>query len=56
MQDTTRIHVAADTKEELIQRINKVNELYKIYDIHDRNVILTPHDLDEIFQGLDYDL
>lgn len=56
MQDTTRIHVVADTKEELMQRINKVNELYQIFDTEDRNVILTPHDLDEVYRGLNYEL
>ena len=56
VQDTTRIHVVADTKEELIQRIDKVNELYKLIDPNGRNIILTPHDLKEVYAGLTYDL
>lgn len=56
VQDTTRIHLYADSKEELIERINKVNELYKIYDAEGRNIILTPHNTREIYEGLDYDL
>lgn len=56
VQDTTRIHLYADTKEELIERINKVNELYKIYDAEGKNIILTPHNTREIYEGLDYDL
>lgn len=56
MQDTTRIHVCADNREDLIRRIAKVNELYKLLDIDGRNVILTPHDLDEIYKGLNYKL
>lgn len=56
VQDTTRIHVVADTKEELMARIAKVNELYQILDPEGRNIILKPHDLDEVLAGLDYEL
>lgn len=56
IQDTTRIHLYADTKEELIDRINCVNELYKLIDSSGRNIILKPHDTKEILSGLDYDL
>ena len=56
VQDTTRIHVTADTKEELIRRINKVNKLYRLLDSNGRNIILTPHDTREILRGLNYDL
>lgn len=54
VQDTTRIHLYADTKEELIERIDKVNELYKIYDLDGNNIILTPHDTQEVLHKLDY--
>lgn len=56
VQDTTRIHLYADTKEELIERINKVNELYQLIDPDGRNIILTPHDTQEVYDGLNYDL
>lgn len=56
VQDTTRIHLYADTKEELIERINKVNELYKITDSEGYNIVLKPHDTGEVYAGLDYDL
>lgn len=56
VQDTTRIHLYADTKEELIERIDKVNELYKLIDPNGRNIILTPHDTKEVYNGLDYEL
>ena len=56
VQDTTRIHLYGDTKEELIEHINKVNELYKILDKDGNNIILTPHDTEEVLRGLDYDL
>lgn len=56
VQDTTRIHLYADTKQELIQRIDKVNELYKIYNKEGKNIILKPHDTKEVLDGLDYSL
>lgn len=56
VQDTTRIHVVADTKEELMKRIEKVNELYELIDPSGRNIILKPHDTKEVLDGLDYDL
>lgn len=56
VQDTTRIHVVADTKEELMERIEKVNELYQLIDPNGRNIILKPHDTREVLAGLDYEL
>jgi len=56
VQDTTRIHVMADTKEELMERIDKVDELYQLLDPDGRNIILKPHDTAEVLRGLDYDL
>ena len=56
IQDTTRIHLLADTKDELIERINKVNELYKLINPKGENVILKPHDTEEIRSKLNYEL
>lgn len=56
VQDTTRIHVVADTKEELMERIDKVNELYQLINPEGRNIILKPHDTREVLAGLDYEL
>lgn len=56
VQDTTRIHVVADTKEELMERIDKVNELYQMLDADGNSVLLKPHDTREVLAGLDYDL
>ena len=56
VQDTTRIHLYADTKEELIERIDKVNELYQLINPEGRNIILTPHDTKEVYEGLNYNL
>ncbi len=56
VQDTTRIHVCADDKEELMHRIDKVDELYQILDPDGRNIILKPHDTQEVLRGLNYEL
>ena len=56
MQDTTRIHVVADTKEELIERIDKVNELFRMLDAEGNSVLLKPHDTKEVYKQLDYEL
>ncbi len=56
VQDTTRIHVMADTKEELMERIDRVNELYQILDKDGNSVLLKPHDTKEVLKMLDYEL
>jgi len=56
MQDTTRIHVVADTKEELVERIDKVNELFQMLDKDGNSVLLEPHDTAEVLKALDYSL
>lgn len=55
VQDATRIHVAADTKEELLQRIAKVNQTFRLLDPKGLDIILTPHNLHEVDKRLDYD-
>lgn len=56
VQDTTRIHVVADTKGELIERIDKVNELFQMLDKDGNSVLLKPHDTTKVLKTLDYDL
>lgn len=56
IQDTTRIHVMADTKEELIKRIDIVNELFGMYDAEGNSILLDPHNTAEVLKGLDYEL
>lgn len=56
VQDTTRIHLAADTKEELVERLNKTNELFQMLDAEGRNILLKPHDTKEVYEKLDYEL
>lgn len=56
VQDTTRIHLYADTKEELVERLDRANELYEILDTDGNNMVLLPHDTKLVYAGLDYDL
>lgn len=56
VQDTTRIHLAAESKEKLVERIDKANELFQILDADGRSIVLTPHDTKELYEKLDYNL
>lgn len=56
VQDTTRIHVMADTKEQLLERIKKTGELFQMYDKDGNSVLLKPHDIGEVEKKLDYEL
>ena len=56
VQDTTRIHIMADTKEELIERIDKAYELFEILDQNGNSILLNPHDTKELLAKLDYSL
>jgi len=56
VQDTTRIHVMADTKEELIERIDKANELFQMLDKDGNSALLKPHDTAQVLASLDYEL
>ena len=56
VQDTTRIHVAADTKEKLIERIDRVNQLFRMLDESGNSVLLKPHDTKEVLEQLNYEL
>ena len=56
VQDTTRIHVVADTKEELMERVKKAGELFQMFDTEGKSVLLKPHDTEEVLKKLDYKL
>lgn len=56
VQDTTRIHLVADTKEKLIERLNKTNELFQMFDSEGNSILLKPHDVKEVYDKLDYEL
>ncbi|MER2143508.1 MAG: hypothetical protein ABS888_06905, partial [Eubacteriales bacterium] len=56
VQDTTRIHIMADTRAQLIERIDRANELFRMLDGAGESVLLRPHDTAEVLRRLDYDL
>lgn len=56
LQDTTRIHVKADTKDELIEHIRTVNDTYRLIGTENKDLVLPPHNLEEIWRNLNYDL
>ena len=56
VQVTSRIHVCADTKEQLLSRIEKVNQLYKIVNEKGESILLNPHDICDVKNALNYDL
>lgn len=56
VQDTTRIHIVADTREELTERLDRVNELFGMSDKDGNSVLLEPHDTGEVLSALDYEL
>lgn len=56
VQDTTRIHVMAETREELMERVKKAGELFRMYDKDGNTVLLRPHDTDEVLKNLNYKL
>lgn len=56
VQVTSRIHIYADTKEQLLERIEKVNELYKVLNEKGENILLQPHDVGDIQKSLNYEL
>jgi len=46
----------ADTKAQLIERIDRANELFRMLDEAGESVLLRPHDTAEVLRRLDYDL
>ena len=56
VQDTTRIHVVAETKEDLLERVKKAGELFQMFDKDGNSVLLKPHDTEEVLKALDYEL
>lgn len=56
VQDTTRIHIVADTREDLMARVDRANELFRMLDAEGNSVLLKPHDTAEVLRRLDYDL
>lgn len=56
LQLAARIHLMADNKEQLLERIEKLQDLFDILDENGNSILLAPHDLDDLREKLDYDL
>ena len=56
LQLTGRIHVLGETKEQLIERLDKLQSTYQVYDPDGEAVLLKPHDIDDIRKKLNYSL
>lgn len=49
-----RFHLWAETKEQLIERIDHMQTLFDAMDDEGESVLLTPHDVDDLKQRIDY--
>lgn len=56
LQLVGRIHLMADNKEQLFERIAKMHELFKVEDENGNSVILPGHDVEDLKKRIDYDL
>ena len=51
-----RFHLYGDTKEQLLERIDTMQRLFHIQDPDGAEVLLTPHDVEDLRQKLNYEL
>ena len=55
-QTIVRISLKGNTKEELINSVEKVYDVVKVYDTNNENMLLTPHNTEELLGLLNYEL
>lgn len=55
-QTVVRISLKGDSKEKLLQTINNVYDCIKVYDENGEDMLLTPHDLEDLKRNMNYDL
>ncbi|MBR3628909.1 MAG: ATP-grasp domain-containing protein [Oscillospiraceae bacterium] len=55
-QLVSRNHICADTKEELIDRLDQMFQLYQVTNPEGESILMQPHDLNSLREKLDYDL
>lgn len=56
IQLQSRIHVSGDTREELLSNLERVYSLYHVLDEEKKDMILTPHDINDLSKQLNYNL
>lgn len=55
-QLAARIHIWADTKDQLFERLEKLFQLYNPVDCNSETVLLRPHSINDIRNKIDYEL
>lgn len=55
-QLAARIHLAGDTKEQLMERIGVMQERFHVLDAAGSDILLPPHDVEDLRRRVDYDL
>jgi len=56
IQLVSRIHLYGDTKEQLLERIDRLQSLYRIKDPDGKEVLMTPHSIEDLRQKINYPL
>ena len=56
LQLVARIHLMADSKEQLFERIAKVHDLFDVLDENGESIIFPGHDIDDLKEKINYDL
>lgn len=56
LQLVARIHLMADTKEELLERLDHTQRMFNVYNENGESIILPGHSIDELRTVIDYDL
>ena len=56
LQLVGRIHLMADNKEQLFERIAKMQELFKVVDENGNSIILPGHDVEDLKKKIDYEI
>lgn len=51
-----RLHIYADTKEILLERIQIIYELVDIKNKEDKSILLAPHSVDDLNKHINYNL
>lgn len=56
IQLVARIHLYGDTKEQLLERIERMQTMYHVKDADGNEVLMQPHDVEDLRKRLDYEL
>ncbi len=54
LQLVARIHVYGDTKEQLLERIERLQLMYKVRDPEGKDVLMKPHDINDLRERINY--